>query len=441
MTLQPPRKGADILAIGFATTVAMWTLLYIAALPPGHFGVWFVVGILVAVLFAAGLLAGRFAGRGATGGAGLGLLLTGVSLLVLLSLAGGDESGLQRGAVWWILGFGVAAVALGALGAAIGRRRWSGQVANVNWTALLAWVTAITTLLMLVAGGIVTGLEAGLAVEGWWFPEGYFLPLFPVSLMQRDVCTFVEHAHRLWGLLVGLTTIVLAVHLWTVDRRRWLRWLAVIVVLAVIGQGVLGGSRVTEQNVAMGIAHGVFAQAIFAVLVAIAMVTSRAWVGDREPTARASAGTDRTLGVILLGVILLQIVAGTLFRHLQPLDDVPRGALMGLLHGHSFIGSVLVIVMVLFCGVRAWGMYAQQPIIKRLGMALVHTMILQVGLGIGSFVVVLMGAGDAEPGILEVALTTAHQATGAILLAGALCLLIWQRRLLVVIGPDDPGRS
>ncbi len=93
-----------------------------------------------------------------------------------------------------------------------------------------------------------------------------------------------------------------------------------------------------------------------------------------------------------------------------------------------------IVVMVLFCGVRAWGMYTEQPIIKRTGVALIHAMILQVLLGIASFIIVPKGTRDPNAAIpgLEVAFTTTHQAVGAILLAVAAALFVWQRRLLRV---------
>ncbi|MCH6551059.1 MAG: COX15/CtaA family protein, partial [Planctomycetes bacterium] len=424
-------RGADILAISLATTVAMWTLFYVAAMPPGLIPLWPVAFAIAVGLLAAGLVAGRYAGRGWAGGAAVGVAVGAVNLLVLLSLLGGDRLGEQMiSTAKWISGFLAAAVVLGAIGAAIGKT--TARVRTpANWTARFAWMTALTTLLMLVAGGLVTGLEAGLAVEGWLRPEGHLLILFPLSLMQRDVDTFVEHAHRLWGLLVGLTTIILAIHLWMVDRRSWLRWLAVATVLAVIVQGILGGTRVTEQSIVLAIIHGLFAQAVFATLVVIAAATSTTWVSDRPAASSATAGTDRTLGIVLLAAIAVQIVLGALFRHLQPLPDVPRGLLMGLLHGHSFVGSTLVVAMVLFCGVRAWGMYHGQPIVKRIGVALILTMLLQVVLGVGSFIVVPTGPRDPDTtiGAVEVALTTAHQATGAILLATATLLLVWTSRL------------
>ncbi len=423
--LQPPGRGADILAIAFGTTVVMWSLLYVAAL-----AMWIAVAISLGVcLFAAGFGVGRYAGRGPAGGAGQGLVLAGLSLLILLGLLG-DES---RGAAgWWVAGFLVAAVGLGAAGAAAGRRYRLRQPSDVNWTAALAWVTTMTVLFMLVAGGIVTGLEAGLAVEGWLIAEGHLLVLFPITLMQRDVSTFVEHAHRLWGLLVGLTTIVLMVHLWMADDRRWMRGLSGGIVLAVVVQGVLGGTRVTEDSVMLAMVHGVTAQIILATLVVTAMATSRVWRDAGPPTAGRAVAADRTLTAALVVVVLAQIVLGTLYRHLQPVPDASREVLMRVLHGHSFVGSLIVVLTVLFCGVRAWGLYPNQPVIGKLGKTLVLTMALQVLLGVMSFMLVPKGPRETDDAITfaEVAFTTAHQVTGAILLALAVALYVWERRLL-----------
>jgi cytochrome c oxidase assembly protein subunit 15 len=436
ITMTRHKAGGDLLAIAFGTTVAMWTILYIAAMPPGY-AVLRVIGAFAVVgcLFGAGYAAGRDAGRSWVGGAGLGAILTGISLLVLASLLGGREAGEPlMPALWWILGFLATAVVLGALGAAVGRPAASDRAERVNWTALLAWVTAITALLMLVAGGIVTGLEAGLAVEGWLIAEGHPLILFPVSLMQRDVGTFAEHAHRLWGLLLGLTTLVLMARLWMTDARAWTRWLSAAVVAAVVGQGILGGTRVTEQSVTLAVVHGVFAPIILAALVVLAVSSSSAWLSDQRPTAKPSAGTDHTMGVVLVVAICIQIAVGSLFRHLQPEPGVQRSLLLGLLHGHSFFGALLVLVVALFCGLRGWGLYGALPPVRRAGLGLLYVVILQVALGIAAFIVVPQGPRDAEAAIpvVEVVLTTLHQANGAVLLATALALVAWQRRLLAV---------
>jgi cytochrome c oxidase assembly protein subunit 15 len=423
-------RGGDLLTIAFATTVAMWALLYVAAMPPGHTWLWIVVAVaIVGGLFGAGFVTGRFAGRGLAGGAGLGLILAAISLLVLLSLAGGGEPGEVLAAVWWILGFLAAAVVLCGLGAALGAR----AARALNWTTRLAWVTAITVLLMLIAGGIVTGLEAGLAVEGWLIAEGHLLVLFPKTLMQRDMGTFAEHAHRLWGLLVGLTTIVLLVHVWMVDRRTWLRWLAMVLVAAVVGQGILGGTRVTEQSVLLGIVHGIVAPCIFAIAVALAAATSTTWLSDRQPLAQRSVHTDRTLTLLLLVALGIQITLGTVFRHVQPQAHLPRPVLIATLHSHSFIGATFAAVMALFCGLRAWGMYREVGPVKIAGAVLLYAVMIQLGLGVASFVVVPKQPGaDAAYPMVEVVITSIHQVVGAIVVATAVAVFAWERRLLAV---------
>jgi cytochrome c oxidase assembly protein subunit 15 len=61
----------------------------------------------------------------------------------------------------------------------------------------LAVVTAGATLLLIMAGGIVTSTGAGLAVPDWPTTFGYNLFLFPWSRMVCGV--LIEHAHRLLG--------------------------------------------------------------------------------------------------------------------------------------------------------------------------------------------------------------------------------------------------
>ena len=44
----------------------------------------------------------------------------------------------------------------------------------------------------------------------------------------------VEHTHRLYGAAVGLSTIVLAAWFLAADRRRSMRWLGMLALLAVM---------------------------------------------------------------------------------------------------------------------------------------------------------------------------------------------------------------
>src|SRR5581483_12442942 len=81
---------------------------------------------------------------------------------------------------------------------------------------------------------------AALAVPDWPTTFGYNMFLYPWSQMVGGI--FYEHSHRLLGSLVGLLTLALAAALWREGGR--LRALGLVMVGAVIAQGVLGGLRV-----------------------------------------------------------------------------------------------------------------------------------------------------------------------------------------------------
>jgi len=106
----------------------------------------------------------------------------------------------------------------------IGRSRPGASLDGLAWRTGFAGVAVVAGLLVVVAGGLVTSLEAGLAVPDWPNSFGSNMFLYPLAKMTGGI--YYEHAHRLYGSLVGLTTIVLAVVLWFTDDRIWLRALA-----------------------------------------------------------------------------------------------------------------------------------------------------------------------------------------------------------------------
>jgi Kef-type K+ transport system membrane component KefB len=67
--------------------------------------------------------------------------------------------------------------------------------------------------------------------------------------------------------------------------------------------------------------------------------------------------------------------------------------------------------------------------VQRLGQALIGVVSIQVTLGIAALAVTQGRAIVGSPSTLEVTITTAHQATGAALLALAVTLFLWTRRL------------
>jgi hypothetical protein len=116
----------------------------------------------------------------------------------------------------------------------------------------LAFVTGVATLLLILAGGLVTNTGAALAVPDWPTTFGYTMFTYPWSAMVGGI--FYEHSHRLLGSLVGLLTLALAAALWPAGGR--LRALGLVAVAVVVLQGILGGLRVVLVEFRLAVLHG-----------------------------------------------------------------------------------------------------------------------------------------------------------------------------------------
>src|SRR5207237_1930972 len=95
------------------------------------------------------------------------------------------------------------------------------------------------TILLVLAGSLVTSTGSGLSVPDWPTSYGWNLFAFPPSKWVGGI--LYEHGHRLIASGVGVLTIVLAAWLWLEEPRPWMRWLGVSALGAVVAQGVLGG--------------------------------------------------------------------------------------------------------------------------------------------------------------------------------------------------------
>jgi cytochrome c oxidase assembly protein subunit 15 len=180
--------------------------------------------------------------------------------------------------------------------------------------ALGAWLAAFPLVLF---GGSVTTLGAGMAVDGWLIAEGHFLVFFPVEEWLRDTATFVEHTHRLCGVAVGLFALLTLLSAWLAHLARAERLLATAGFVAVCAQGALGGLRVLENSPSLAFVHGALAQAVFAILAAGALVLSpRFQRAQRAPDAAAlDLARVRRRAWIAAAVVYGQIVLGAMYRH------------------------------------------------------------------------------------------------------------------------------
>src|SRR5712692_10726935 len=134
---------------------------------------------------------------------------------------------------------------------------------------------ASCTLLLLVAGALVTSNDAALAVPDWPTSYGTFTPPMYGGI-------FYEHSHRLIAGALGILLIVEAVVIWRYEERRWLRWFALAAVGGVVAQAILGGQVVIQLlHYWLPVLHACFAQIVFAAVLSIAVFTSKWWVSDQ----------------------------------------------------------------------------------------------------------------------------------------------------------------
>lgn len=420
-TLSPTPSRTDLLALGFGITVAQWGCGFLGRLQPDLVPSAALLAAFLVCWAVGGWLTGRFSQGGAFRGIQVGVLSATLNMLILGSLLGGEHpNSIVPSALLWIPGSYLIAVAV------CGVTAWLGAMHRPDreppaWSFWFACVAAAGTLLLISVGGLVTSKEAGLAVVDWPNSFGYNMFLYPLGRMTGGI--YYEHAHRLLGSLVGLTTLVLALYLqFSQSGSKFLRGLGWMALLAVMVQGLLGGLRVTGHltlstdpsetapNLVLAAVHGVFGQVIFGLLVVIAVLLSRSRGRDHETAARATNG-DRLLAAATLLLLIAQVGVGAVQRHFSA----------GLLLHISLAG--LVTVAAALTGVRAWGIYGHRPHLNRLGLALTVVMGVQLVLGLLALYAVTGFEGDQATTPLPVSLATAHQAMGAVLigLTAAIC--------------------
>jgi heme a synthase len=175
-----------------------------------------------------------------------------------------------------------------------------------------AKLVAAATVLLILAGSLVTSHDAGLSVPDWPTSYGWNMFTFPPSMWVANI--FYEHGHRLIATTVGFLTIILTAWLWLAEGRRWLRWFGVAALGAVVAQGILGGITVLFfLPDAVSTAHAGLAEIFFCMTVAIALFTSPGWT-----CGRGAALDDRRLRQLATATTVLvytQILVGATMRH------------------------------------------------------------------------------------------------------------------------------
>lgn len=299
------------------------------------------------------------------------------------------------------------------------------SVTTGGWLHLYALLVVVATFILIIAGGLVTSTDSGLAVPDWPLSYGMFFPPMVGGI-------FYEHGHRMIAGAVGLMTLALTIWLWRKEERAWVRQLGVVALVTVVIQALLGGITVLWMLPPLvSTSHLATAMAFFAMVTALAVVTSTGWqravpappVSGTVPlTKLAGATTLLVYGQILLGAAMRHTGAGLACPDF-PLcngtvlpDLSPPGVALHMAHR---VGAILVACAVVYLADRTWALYPDIPELRRPAIAAMFFVGFQALLGALS---VLSG--------LSVGTTTAHVGGGAALLCSLVVLTLRAQRRL-----------
>lgn len=422
------------LVVGMAAATGVWVLWFVTHLPylrlPEHLTMPVIVAAWFACFVAAGWnLARRDAWKaGALAGlfsALVGLPVIGSKLRPQMVEGGPADPNVIPAAPAMVLGFVLAGVTLGLVGTFVGSRLRRGDARGsegVDWLHRFAWVTCATAAPLLFVGGLVTSVDAGMAVPDWPGTYGSNMFLYPLG-PRVPAGIYLEHAHRLFGTLLGMAAIVLVIWAWCSRHSTFVKVWATGLLLFIILQGVLGGGRVLADSRMMAAFHGVAAQVIFAGLVALAVFVSPAY-----PTLLGAGGGGskrlRIFATAALHTTFIQLVFGAIYRQLR--------------HSHvlwthaAFAMVVLVLAIIAGFAAMAFLRDAEEPRpgrgIRRAGGLLVGVVFVQFVLGWAAFMVT-SGQSLDTTSIPAALVRTAHQANGALLVGVAAYLVVMARQV------------
>ncbi|HWB11026.1 MAG TPA: COX15/CtaA family protein [Pirellulales bacterium] len=310
---------------------------------------------------------------------------------------------------------------------------------------------ACATFPLIWVGGLVTTYKAGMAVPDWPTTYGYNLFLYPwQTWLFGPWDLFIEHGHRLLGAVVGLLTIALAACVWKLDGRPWMRRLALVAVGVVVFQGVLGGLRVRMDARLLAQIHGCVGPAFFAFGAALATITSRRWFsasaaldkGDGSfPPQCPGSPTLHRLATATAAIAYVQLVLGSQLRHVQVTADATLFRVAVWFH---LVVAVALAGHVIGVWARSRREASRNAWLTRPAHLLAVLVGLQIALGCGTWIVNYgwpSWLGDyswaasyvvRRESFLQATTTTAHVATGSLILAVSVILALRSWRDVLV---------
>ena len=271
------------------------------------------------------------------------------------------------------------------------------------------------TVLLFVAGALVTSKDAALSVPDWPKSFGTWFP----SLRMLAGGAFFEHSHRIVAGVLGILVLIQAILLWKAEARSWVRWLGVIAVGGVAAQAVLGGQVVRQLlHYWLPVVHASFAQIVFAAVLGIAVFTSKWWISEQLLLTDSGSPSIHTLAILNAAAIYLQVILGAGFRH----KEIPIWPHMA--------GALVVLGIVTWTAVVLRKRFGQSRELSKARILLHAIFGTQFLLGFGAYWSRISTADAPQPMPVMVWLTVIHTVVGAILFAFSVLIVLICYRLV-----------
>ena len=275
-----------------------------------------------------------------------------------------------------------------------------------------ALLTSVTTFCLIIAGALVVGNGAGLAVPDWPLSFGTYMPPMVGGV-------FYEHGHRMIAAAVAVLTTAMAIWLWLRDSRPWVRWVGAAGLAAVLLQALLGGLTVLYRlPTPIVVFHACLAQLFFCITLSLVVFTGPSWNQPAAPIEDRQAPRFRQLTAATSAALFVQLVLGAALRH-HALDVVPH-----------VIGALAVTFLAGWTVLRAMTQLSELKPVQRLAGLMGILLIVQLALGGTSYLMRLIQSTGQHAAPVLIWTTTAHVATGAAVLGTSWVLTLLSFRRL-----------
>lgn len=270
------------------------------------------------------------------------------------------------------------------------------------------WLGVVGIVLLLVGFG-----DFHRRMQGQENVEDVVVPQGPVVVMGIGL---------LFALIAGIAGVVAG------RRGAGLRLLVLVALVAVMIQGLLGGLRVLLNAIVgpdLAAIHGVFAQMVFSLLVALTVLSGR------RTSASVSPNGVKAISLVLVALLFVQLVFGVLVRHMP----TPGAQRLHFLTAFIIVGVVVWLVKAIFASPAAKGRAAW------MAHAMSVLVLLQVALGVEAWMGKFGSYVRPEMEVIttgKAAIRTSHVLIGTLLLGSAVAAML---RLRMQPGPVDEPRT